>query len=294
MDIYQSLTLYFSNYKKGYNNTGAARWLSKNDPVLWNKIVESTSFLPIYAEPKQRCWHILNNIFEIVLTIDTGSPAKWCGSRYVMFSKRGESNKNPTSNQKRRETWLKKYGVNNPAKTEYVKNKMKYTNTKKYGHENYFGSKIGIELVKAEWANIEKKKSRLTNIKNAFINKYGCHISQVPEIQKRQQKFRTRKYTLPSGKQVNIQGYENRALDELLQYYSENDLKIGSFETPKIKYEYNGQIKVYFPDIYIISENKIIEVKSPWTFSIDEEKNLAKEKAAISQGFLFEFKIYNS
>lgn len=296
MNIYrlqEDLTLYFSTYKNGYNNTGAARWLATNNPQLWNNVVKATTFLPENAPPKQRCWHILNNVITPVLTIDTNEPARWFGSKYFMFSKVGAANSNPESNKKRKETWIKKYGVDNPAKSEPIKSKMKSTNAARYGHENYFKSEESKRQTRESWADPIKKSNRINNIQNAWHAKYGCHISQVPEIQKRQQKFRTKKYTLPSGRQVNIQGYEDRALNELLKIYDEADLKIGSFETPRIYYEYEGQIKIYFPDIFIVSENKLIEVKSPWTFKIDQEKNLAKEKAAREQGFLFEFKIYN-
>jgi len=297
MNIYtirSSIEQYLSGYKNGYNNTGATRWLEKNNPELWAEIVSITSFLPASATPKQRCWHILNDKLEIVLTIDTGRPARWFGSKYFMFSKRGAANKNSESNQKRKNTWLKKYGVGNPAKSAEIQDKIKATVLERYGAENYFASTEGIDRLKQDWSDPSRRQSRIDNIALAWQKKYGCHISQVPEIQAKQQKFKTRKYTLPSGKQVNIQGYEDRALDELLPIYGEDDLLIGSSQTPKITYVYDGKKRIYFPDIYIISKNQIVEVKSTWTFKIDEEKNLAKEKASVDQGFLFAFMIYSS
>lgn len=47
----------------------------------------------------------------------------------------------------------------------------------------------------------------------------------------------------------------------------------------------------YYPDIYIQSLNKIIEVKSTYTYKIDFDKNLKKAKACKSLGFNFAFMI---
>lgn len=44
-----------------------------------------------------------------------------------------------------------------------------------------------------------------------------------------------------------------------------------------------------FPDIYIPSENKIIEVKSKYTFEVNQKVNLLKEKSMKDAGFNFEF-----
>ena len=48
---------------------------------------------------------------------------------------------------------------------------------------------------------------------------------------------------------------------------------------PKIEYNLNNTIRRYYPDFYIPKDNLIIEVKSMWTYKIDLEKNLAKQKA---------------
>ncbi len=105
--------------------------------------------------------------------------------------------------------------------------------------------------------------------------------------------FKFKEYMLPSGTIVKIQGYEGIALDMLLETYNENDLCIeykDIFSTiGKISYTYNNNVHTYIPDIFIKSENKIIEVKSDWTFNLHKEKNLAKEQACLQQGFNFEF-----
>jgi len=50
----------------------------------------------------------------------------------------------------------------------------------------------------------------------------------------------------------------------------------------------------YYPDIYIKSQNKIIEVKSDYTFHKDYEKNLAKAQGVLALDYDFEFRIYDA
>jgi hypothetical protein len=61
----------------------------------------------------------------------------------------------------------------------------------------------------------------------------------------------------------------------------------------RIKYlMLDGTEHTYYPDFYIKSTNTIIEVKSAWTYENWKEKNLAKQKACLEQGFKFEFIIF--
>lgn len=93
-----------------------------------------------------------------------------------------------------------------------------------------------------------------------------------------------KKYIMPSGNIVKLQGFETKMMDILLEYYTENELVIGAKNVPKIKYFYIKN-RIYIPDIYIPSENLLIEVKSLYTFENDKERNLIKQKAAIDNGF---------
>jgi hypothetical protein len=104
-------------------------------------------------------------------------------------------------------------------------------------------------------------------------------------------------FALPSGKLVKLQGYEPQVLIELLKLYEEDDIVIGIKEMHlnlgRIKYlMLDGTEHTYYPDFYIKSTNTIIEVKSAWTYENWKEKNLAKQKACLEQGFKFEFIIF--
>lgn len=105
--------------------------------------------------------------------------------------------------------------------------------------------------------------------------------------------FMYKDYTLPSGSIVKLQGYEPIVLDILLNEFVEDDIIVGVKNIHncigKITYILNDSVHSYYPDFYIKSINKIIEVKSKWTYEKHEEKNLAKEAACKKLGLDFEF-----
>ena len=108
-------------------------------------------------------------------------------------------------------------------------------------------------------------------------------------------------YTLPSGRVIRVQGYEDRALDILLTKYKEDDILYGPKEIHKkigiVKYKSARVERKYFPDFLILSENRIVEVKSTWTYDRkgkDKELrkiNELKRQACIDKGLNFEFMI---
>ena len=55
-----------------------------------------------------------------------------------------------------------------------------------------------------------------------------------------------------------------------------------------------GNIKhVYFPDFFIKSENKIIEVKSLWTLTLKRGNVKEKADATVKAGYKYEIWVYN-
>ena len=48
--------------------------------------------------------------------------------------------------------------------------------------------------------------------------------------------FVSKNYILPSGKQIKYQGYENFALNEIINNIDENDIITGCKNVPKITY----------------------------------------------------------
>jgi hypothetical protein len=129
--------------------------------------------------------------------------------------------------------------------------------------------------------------------KKTCQEKYGTsHPMQDAEIFKKAQSslYNSKNMTLPSGIEITYQGYENVAITTLLENsYLEEQLILDRNLIPQIQYYFNYKPKIYFPDIYIPQENKIIEVKSTYTYKKDLEKNLAKRQACLDQGYQFEF-----
>jgi hypothetical protein len=208
--------------------------------------------------------------------------------------------------QKNRETNMEKRGVENPFQSEEIKRKIKETNREKYGVENPFQSEEIKQKTREK--NVEKygyeyphqtqevKEKIQKSYKKYWMDNFGVeNSSQVPEIFEKIQKNsrKLKSYILPSGKEVKIQGYEHYALDSLVQIYKEDEIVVGAGNVPRIFYSFQNQMKRYFMDIYIPKNNLVIEVKSDYTMDKELEKNLAKRKACIEEGYDFQFWIYN-
>jgi len=159
--------------------------------------------------------------------------------------------------QKARATIMKKLGVPYALQSSIVQNKIKATNLKKYGVK---------------------------------------HPNQSPEIQNKIQTngLRFKPYICPSGITRNIQGYEHFALDQifLTDKLPENDVYTDRKDVPRILYNNKSKQKYYFPDIWIKSQNKLIEVKSTWTYTLHKETNILKWRASKENGYHHEFWIF--
>jgi hypothetical protein len=114
--------------------------------------------------------------------------------------------------------------------------------------------------------------------------------------QKFEQKFAKKSYTMPSGKIVWVQGSEDKALTILLNDYAESDIVVDDERIArmigKIYYKgLDGKVHRYIPDIYIVSERKVVEVKSSFTYKIQQKTNMLKEQAVLEAGYRFQFMI---
>jgi hypothetical protein len=149
-------------------NKSATRYLYKTNPALWDQIVEKTNFLPYDSMPKQRVWHILNDVWEIPKCPIEGVDLRWNEKAYLETSSRNarirrqhlrgdfknsftdevnekrkqgnlkavaagrkyRSKETYTAEQKekQRETFLKNYGVDNPSKHPVIRKKLSDAN----------------------------------------------------------------------------------------------------------------------------------------------------------------------
>jgi hypothetical protein len=224
-------------------------------------------------------------------------------------------------NDKYKKTCLEKYGVDNVSKVKEIKDKIKNVFTEKYNGHPMYNDEIKNKITENFITKYGDHPNRTADIKEktkiTFLHKFGGYPTQHPDIiEKRKQtclqKYgvehpsqcievnkknqlnskKYKKYTLPSGKIINIQGYENYAIDELLKLYSEEDIISDRKDIPRIQYKHQEKNKYYFPDIFVPKENKIIEVKSEWTYKRNYNLELKADATKLA-GYIYEIWVYN-
>jgi|694.fasta_scaffold124048_3 hypothetical protein len=216
---------------------------------------------------------------------------------------------NPTLNfdvkNKVKQTCIAKFGFENPFQSEAIKNKIKMYNINNYGFEcNSKSQKLKDKykqtcLEKYGKENHTQNENVKEKIKQSNIIKYGVeNVMQNVEIMEKSSKnaYKSKQYILPSGKIIKIQGYENLALDYLIniENISENDILTGCKNVPTIWYNDNKEKSHrHYVDIYIPSQNKCIEVKSTWTAEKNKNCIYLKQESAKKLGYNYEIWIYN-
>jgi hypothetical protein len=188
----------------------------------------------------------------------------------------------PITKEKIKQTNLIKYGCEHNSQCEFIKSKKIQTCQKNFGVKFPTQSKV------------VKEKSKLTCLKNWGVD----HPSQNVEYAYEHSKscYNNKEYLFPSGKVINIQGYEHYALDFLLQNenINEEEIIIGIKNVPTIWYnDENNKKHRHYVDIFIPSQNRCIEVKSTWTAEKKRDNIFLKQHAAKSLGYKYEIWVYN-
>jgi hypothetical protein len=206
--------------------------------------------------------------------------------------------------EKTKQTNLERYGVEYLSQNLEIKEKIKQVNLRKIGVENQFQSnkiKETIKLTNLERYGVEnpsqseeiKKKKIATSFENYGVD-YPMQNSEISEKQFKNS-LRLKNFTFPDMIVIKVQGYEDIALQNLVdQGYKQNDLITSRKDVPKIWYhdlEYKKHR--YYCDIYIPCENRIIEVKSTWTYEKDLHINTLKAETCKVEGYNFEFWIFD-
>lgn len=188
-------------------------------------------------------------------------------------------------------TSILKWGVTNYTKTDEYKISSKKTSMEKWGAlhylqntENYTKlkkillSRYGVDnAANVKGVNIEKRKS--TN-----LSKYGVeHAMQNSDIFTKM--FRNRK-------KIGELYYDSSYELQFIKYCLEGNIKIENIKG--IRYVFENVDRIYYPDFYLPEYNLIIEIKSTWTYNYAVNKNIAKMKSCIENGYDFLFIVDNN
>lgn len=198
--------------------------------------------------------------------------------------------------KKSQDTCLKNNGVKYPTQSQIVREKIEKSNIKNFGTKHPLqNNEIKEKAMKTHFANNDgigfQTKKAIKTIKEKYGVENVMQNSKIAEKNLKSQ-FSKKEFIWTTGEISITQGYENIILSELEKNgYSFNDVITDYTQMPEFWYYFKGNKKRYLPDIFIPSENLIIEVKSTYTYEADLEKNLAKEQAVLQAGFDFRFEI---
>ena len=160
---------------------------------------------------------------------------------------------------------------------------------------------ISGQCLKKDCENEYKKHINWSNNEcySLFCDKCIIHPMQNSIISEKNimKCFKTKKYILPSGKELTTQGYENYAIDRLLniEKIQEDDIVTSRSGVPECWYEDEPEkLRRYYTDIYIPSQNRCIEVKSKYTSLTCSIILETKINALKSLGFNVDIWIFNN
>lgn len=236
----------------------------------------------------------------------TQSPEIYLKIKETNLERYGHTNAllNAEIRKKADETNIKLYGAPNPFQCEIFKEKSKQTCIKKYGVP--FATQNKDVQEKAKQTNLFKRgveypgqsEEVKEKTKQTCLKKYGVpHPSQNAEVSERASKnaYALKDFIFPCGSVVKVQGCEPLALQKLVdEGYTFEDIILSRKNTPPIWYtKETGTIHRYFCDIFIPKENRIIEVKSTWTYEKDKDDLVLKQQACKDAGYNFDLWIYD-
>ena len=210
--------------------------------------------------------------------------------------------------EKIKETNVEKYGCEHITQNADIRDRIKETNLEKFGCVSSLQNPEVIEKAKATMRErygcdhpLRSREIR-ERIKTTNMERYGYeHPMQNTEVfaKSKANMYRTHQFTFPSGRVVDYQGYERLAYEVLLYVYDipEDDILVESdiqSRLPPFKYTMNGKTHVYNPDIFIWSQQKVIEVKSSWTATLNPEKIELKKQCILAMGYKYEMWIMDA
>jgi len=199
-----------------------------------------------------------------------------------------------TPKEKRRQTSLARYGVDNIAKVPEFQRRKKKSNLEKYGVENV--NQVEEFRESTRKTNLERYGSIYPSHSEKGIEtnliRYGVrHPMQNFMVFQRSigARFKIKNYETETGGIIQYQGYENVLIKFLLEDMKIEEDKIVTNRSciPEIFYDnpITGKESRYYPDIWISGTNMLFEVKSKFTLKLNTDVTLKKQAECKSRGF---------
>lgn len=147
--------------------------------------------------------------------------------------------------------------------------------------------------LKKSWHRCTVCSYEAESLPKHLLNGHGCFA--CAKDKQRYGSFE-RKIVKIAGRRYSLQGFEPQALQYMIDRGAnpKNIAADVSQGKPTFKYKFEGKIRTYIPDFYHTTKNRVIEVKSVWTFGLSPsqgsgpfKKNAAKARAAIAAGYNF-------
>lgn len=194
--------------------------------------------------------------------------SQYCGSKCA--------NSNPNKKQKIKDVLIKKYGVDNVAHLQWIKDKKRNTCLKKYGVTHY--AKTQEYMEKTKKVNLKKygseyyvkTKSFQEKRKSTCLRKYKVdNISKTKYfkdfLKEHQKEIQGKRYlTMKEHNSFNKSSSEETIYQELLKKFSKED----------IIRQYKSKEYPFRCDFYIPSKNLYMEYNGSWVHGFENNKKL--------------------
>ena len=161
---------------------GWLKWLTASfNKELYNSLLEEYKEKP--KAIKEKMYWLFNDLKEVPKCKTCGKGTSFIDGRrgYRKFCSCRCAQLDKEVREKLKQTMLKKYGVDNAAKSDYFQQKMKQSCLLKYGAENVFASEYGkiklkqTMLKKYGVDNAQKNKTIAEKTKQTMLKKYGVN-----------------------------------------------------------------------------------------------------------------------
>jgi len=295
-----------NNYKKGYSRYCSLKCRSNHPSTIAKK--KNTMIEKYGVEHNFKNGELRDKIYDTCkLKYGTKTPIqnKEIRKKYeeTMVGKYGVpcNFSLEETQEKVNESNIKKYGVKRPIQNKEIKEKIKRTNLEKYGNEWVINSDHYLNLINKKFSTYDKKINNIfqsdtikDSIKKTMIEKYG--VENIIQNEKYFYQINFKSYSIKKYKDTDLYYQSTYEL-----YFLENMEKKGLLNLVRnglrFKYLLEDNNHYYFSDFYIEKLNKIIEIKSSWTYDRNgkdqklKEINEIKKNCVIKSGFNFEFLI---